>query len=390
MRYDSLAAAAASCSLLLAAVGAGASAFAFGPASNGLPSGSFRVAGRIRPRHEAATHVGLPSTLCRVSLCHVSLWAKHKVSDEEMEGRKDQLRIVLCTTKAEIDKLVRKNPSVLSRCDIMKSYGPKVALLQERLGISQKEAGKLCLRGDRLLSYKLETLESKIDWLQARLDADDTAQLLRVIKRTRGKILTLSEDKILEVQHWMAERVGLSDAKIAQMGRSSPQILSRKISTLDGKVNWVQTALSLSDEELSDLFGKHPSLFTLHIEKNPRPRLQFLQLTFELNDHGLRDLVTSQPSLFSRSEKAIKEKVKFYSELVGEKEAKRLVTKSSNLLVTASLEKRLKPRLSQIRNAGTKVVWTEQLIQRLARRSDDQWERYGLGEAPKGRRRSSE
>ena len=387
MRYDSLAAAAAaaaSCSLLLAAVGAGASAFAFGPASNGWPSGSFRVAGRIRPRREAATHVGLPSTLCRVSLCHVSLWAKPKPSDEEMGERREQLRILLCATEAEIDKLVRKKPNVLSRCDIVKSHGPKVAMLQERLGISQKEAGKLCLRSE-ILSYKLETLESKIGWLQERLDVDDTAQLVKVIKRSRG-ILAVSQDKILEVQDWMAERLGLGDAKIAQMCRNNPQILARKTSTLEGKVNWVQTALSLSDEELSDLFGKHPVLFQ-YSSDNLEPKMRFLQKTFDLSDQGLKDLVTKQPSLFPKSEKDIEEKLQFYSALVGKREAKRLVIKSSNLLVK-SLEKVLKPRLSQIQNAGEKVVWTEQLIQRLARRSDDLWERYGLGEAPKGPRTS--
>ena len=201
-----------------------------------------------------------------------------KVSDEEMEERKEQLRILLCATKAEIDKLVRNDPSVLMRRDIIKSYGPKVAMLQDRLGISQKAAGKLCLQCKRMLGYSLETMEAKMDWLQARLDADDTAQLLKVIKRSSGKVLTVSEDKILEIQDWMAERLDLGDARIAQMCRNSPQLLSIKISTLDGKVNWVQTALSLSDEELSDLFGKHPTLFTLSTEKISRAKAAILAI----------------------------------------------------------------------------------------------------------------
>ena len=313
-----------------------------------------------------------------------------KVSDEEMEGRKEQLRLLLCATKAEIDKLVRNNPSVLSRRDIVKSHGPKVAMLQDRLGISQKEAGKLCLEAARLLTTasSFETLDAKIDWLQARLDVDK-AQLVKVIKRSRG-ILTVSRDKILEVQDWMAERLGLGEAKIAQMCRNHPGILTRKTSTLEEKVNWLQQALSLSDAEVRELFGKHPALFQYSSE-NLEPKLRFLRVTFELDDEGLKDLVMKCPGLCSRSEKNIEEKVKFYSELVGEREAKRLVIKSSNLLVGAvSLDNRLKPRLSQIQNAGTKVVWTEKLIRRLALRPDDVWDRYGLGEAPKGRRRSSD
>ena len=106
----------------------------------------------------------------------------------------------------------------------------------------------------------------------------------------------------------------------------------------------------------------------------------FYRLTFELDDEGLKDLVMKQPNLFKCSIKDIEGKLQFYSELVGKKKAKRLVIKSFNLLLV-SLENRLKPRLSEVQSAGKKVVWTEKLIQRLARRSDDLWEKYGLEEA---------
>ena len=103
-----------------------------------------------------------------------------------------------------------------------------------------------------------------------------------------------------------------------------------------------------------------------------------------LDDQGLKEVILKCPSLLSRTEEDIDEKIKFYSGLVGESKAKRIVTKSSNLL-KISLEKRLKPRLSEVQKAGIKVVWTEQLIQRLARRTDDVWERHGLEEARRGR-----
>ena len=97
------------------------------------------------------------------------LFASPKSSDEELEKRKEQLRILLSATGEEVEKIVRSNPGVLFRRDVVGACGPKVTLLQERLGISEKEACKLCLQADRLLSHKLETLESKTDWLRVRL-----------------------------------------------------------------------------------------------------------------------------------------------------------------------------------------------------------------------------
>ena len=300
-----------------------------------------------------------------------------KVSDEELEERREQLRYLLCATRAEMDKLVRQNPSVLNRRDVVLAHRPKVALLQERLGVDEKAAGKLCLR---LLTSSLETLEVNMDLLQEKLNLTEV-EMSNAIKRA-PRVLAVSENEnnILEVQHWMSERLGLGDARFAQMCRNKPTLLVSKVSTLEEKVDWVQEELTLSDEELGKLFGELPVLFGYDPVKNVSPKLRFLQKTFALDNQGLKNLVTKQPSLLSRSKEIVEETVQFYSGLVGESEAKRVVTKSPNLLII-SLEKCLKPRLAQVQSAGKKVVWTEQLIQRLARRTPEQWERYGLGEA---------
>ena len=391
---------------------------------------------------------------------HVSLLAIPKPSDEEMEQRKEQLRTLLCASDKGIDTLVSRNPTILKRRDIVDSHGPKMVLLQERLDISQKVAGKLCLHANRLLSVSLATLERRIDWLQARLNINK-ADLRKIIKRDSlvlvlsieeniepslqniQSVLELSdkeltkmvvrapevlcknfsaeklasrfsflldllnieesdiaslrkavvycpdilywpEESMLESQQWMKDRLGLGDSKIAQMCRNTPYLMISKVATLEDKVDWVQTALSLNDDELCKLFGKFPSLLTLSPDRNIVPKLRFLRFTFELDDEELKNLVTKRPSLFTMSEKDIEEKLQFYSELVGETEAKRLVIKSPNLL-TVSLKKCLRPRLAEVESAGKKIIWTETLIQRLARRTPELWERYGLNEAPKGR-----
>ena len=84
-----------------------------------------------------------------------ALFARPKTTDEEMENRKEQLRVLLSASKEKIDKVVRKNPSIIICSDIEKNRGPKLKLLQERLGTSKKAASQLCLKGNRLLDTKL-------------------------------------------------------------------------------------------------------------------------------------------------------------------------------------------------------------------------------------------
>ena len=119
------------------------------------------------------------------------------------------------------------------------------------------------------------------------------------------------------------------------------------------------------------------------IEDNVRPKLRYLRTRFELDDDALKHLVLKAPSLFSYSEGDIEEKLQFYSTLVGEREAKRLAIKSSNLL-RQSVKIRLKPRLEEVEKSGVKVIWNETLLRRLAVRTPYQWEMYKLGDAPRG------
>ena len=91
----------------------------------------------------------------RASATGTALFGRPKTTDEEMEQRKEQLRVLLSASKEKIDKLVRQNPNVIICSDIEKNRGPKLKLLQERLGTSKKAASQLCLKGNRLLDTKL-------------------------------------------------------------------------------------------------------------------------------------------------------------------------------------------------------------------------------------------
>ena len=189
-----------------------------------------------------------------------------------------------------------------------------------------------------------------------------------------------------DVQQWVQERFGLGDAEISQMCRHQPSLLRSNTKNLGDKVGSIQSDLSLSDEELSDLVYKHSKILACSIEENVRPKLRYLRTRFDLDDDSLKNLVLKSPVLFGYPTDNIEEKLQFYSNLVGEREAKRLVVKSSNLL-KQSLKTRLKPRLEEVEKSGVKVRWNETLIQRLARRTPDQWGRYKLAEARPGPRK---
>ena len=265
-----------------------------------------------------------------------------------MEERKEQLRVLLSASKGEIDDLVRNSPSILERRNIEESHGPKLKLLQERLGISEKDAGRMFLKANRLLGTSLATLETKLDWLQARLNLSKS-QLKKIVKR-QPKVLALSiddnleptidsiqsslelsdkeltklvarqpdvltcnmsaenmkqrisllqeilglpegdlgglrkyitrtpdilfwlEKRMKESQQWLQQRFGLGDAKIAQMCRNRPALLYSKTSTLEKKAGSIQSDLSLSDDELSNLISKYPPIFQVSIEERFRPK----------------------------------------------------------------------------------------------------------------------
>ena len=345
--------------------------------------------------------------------CHVLRAASEEDGTSEerakiLEERKGQLRVLLSASRGDIDKLVHHNPSVIIRSDIERNYEPKLKLLQERLGIKKKAAGRLCLIANRLLNLSLSTLEVRIDWLQAKLNLNKS-QMRKIIKRSPN-ILTFSieenleptidniqsifelsdeelaqlidrapdvlihnisaentrqrfsllqevlglqvndieglrkfikrapqllfwqEESMLESQKWIQQRFGLKNAKIAQMCRNQPGLLYANTTTLGDKADSIQADLSLSDDELSDLVSKYPAILSYCPEKNLRPKLRYLRTRFELDDDALKTLVLRARPLFGLSEDNIEEKFQFYSNLVGEREAKRLVIKSSILL----------------------------------------------------------
>ena len=269
--------------------------------------------------------------------------------DAVREERKEQLKEVLCLDQKGVDKLVRANPSVLTH--VVENTMPKVAMLQERLEIDQKTAGKI-LSDPFAFGQSANRILQKIDWLQDRLNLDN---------KTMARIIS-----------------------------STPLLLGRSLGNLEKKIQFIGNSLDLADKEVGKLISKYPTLITFNANDKIPTMMSYLQKRFEIDEKSLKEMLKKNPRLLPMSiEESIEPKLAFYGALIGEKKAKRLVMESINLLVV-SLEKKLKPRLAEVQKSGVKIDWDETLIQRLARRSNADWERCKLEDAWTVRRRERE
>ena len=189
---------------------------------------------------------------------------------------------------------------------------------------------------------------------------------------------------MLNIQHWMKDRFGLGDAKIAQMCRNRPNLLTSKAETLEEKADWLQNELRLHDKELRKMVSRETNLLAFSVDKKMRPMLAYLRQAYGLGDEELKDLLFRYPNILQYSiEKNLEPKFQFYSELVGKGVAREAMLEKPTLFIV-SLKKRLKPRLTEIEARGDKIRWTKTLLIRLATRAPAQWEAYGLGDAPRG------
>ena len=194
------------------------------------------------------------SRICRIT----ALLATPKVSDEEMAQRKEQLRELMCATEAEIDKLVRQNPRVLIKTDIVGDCRPKLALLQERLGISQKEAGQVYLAEARLLSSSLETLESKMNWLQDRLNLNKS-QLRTIIERDPAVLGLSVENNIEPTLNNIQSGLELSDEELTKLTVRTPDVLknfSEEAEAIIPRIQLLQKILFLGEGDFATVRKK--------------------------------------------------------------------------------------------------------------------------------------
>ena len=335
MRYSIIA---GQCLLLIAAAG---SAAAFNLGSRGpLSSPSLSPS-----PSECLVFTGRPSSWSRTKLLFVS----PKPSDEELEQRKEQLRILLSATDKEIEKLVRNNPTVLKRRDIVGAYGPKLKLIEERLGISKKEARQLCLVANRVLNVSLKTLESKIDWFQARLNLNKV-QLRRIIERS-PVILALSVDDNLEpTLDSIQSSLELSDKELTKIVWKTPDVLQNNFSSekLAVRLSFLRDLLSIKEGDIAKLRKavlKRPEIL-FWSEESMLESQQWIKNRFGYGDSKVAQICRSFLDPLVSNITTLEERANdIQSELaLDDDELKRMISSTAKVLAT-SVDENIKPKM---------------------------------------------
>ena len=303
-----------------------------------------------------------------------------------LEGKIDWLQARLDLDKTQLREIIGRAPGTLTY-SIEDNLGPSLEIIQSSLKLSDKELAKMIERKPALLqsNFSSKKLAVQLSLLRdlLNIEENDLASLRATILK-RPEILYWSEESMLESQQWIKDRLGLEDARIAQMFRNVPNLLLLKVKTLEKKADWLQKELRLHDKELSKLISVKSQILTFSMEKKVRPPIKYLRRTFQLNDEEVKDLLLRSYYLFNFSiDKNLEPKLEFYSKLVGKAVAKEAMLEKRNCF-KASLKTRLKPRLAEVEERGDRVRWTKTLLVRLATRTPAQWEAYGLGDAPRG------
>lgn len=349
-----------------------------------------------------------------------------KITEEELADRKEKLRTLLEASEEQMNKLLRSCPDVLYRRDVVKCYAPKLLLLQKRLGMTKKDVTKLCVRS-QILGLSIENLESTLDWFQQELnltgmqlrrivkvnhrlcgassktdfqkrlaciqdilalDKQDKDALAKYINRTPS-LLSYQPTDLLQTRDWVKDRFQLSDERTVKVCKHRPEILISDVETLEEKGKWLQRTFQLTEEELSKAVSSYPHTITYSIEKKMQPMADFLKKTLGFDSERRKKVLRSCPALFSYSMKNnLEPKIEVMEQRIGSKDAKDLFLQNSSLVLSKSLSELVEPRLDEAERELGITNWNSQKMLRLFQRSEAQWIKYRMEDAPRGRPRA--
>jgi hypothetical protein len=128
----------------------------------------------------------------------------------------------------------------------------------------------------------------------------------------------------------------------------------------------------MNDVQVSKIVRRMPTIFTSSIPNKLEPTLKWLQRRLSLDGDELSKLIISQPSILSSSIPTnLEPTLDFYKECIGIEGTKKLLVRNP-VLFLSSLERRLKPRLEQLKGAELEVDAGS--LQRMAMYTEAQWQ----------------
>ena len=232
--------------------------------------------------------------------------ARSRLTDDDYAERKEQLRQLLCLDQKGIDKLVDSNPGVL-KLDIDGNVVPKSEMLQRRLGIDQKKAGRIlsCPGANRLIAQNQGVTQAGIDYLQNEL--------------------------------------GLSDKEIAKVLVSCPKLLARSINDhYEPLFNALRSAFGFTQDEIAKFATKNPKVLQRTSAKGIESMACLLPRVLGLDEKdkkGLEKCLLKCPSLLFSTESRLNESHEWLLNFLGSSKSKTAqVCQNRPQLLTVSTE----------------------------------------------------
>ena len=292
---------------------------------------------------------------------------------EKYQQRKLYLKQALSLSDAEFDKIAAKNPMFIKLRS--ENLAAKFSFLKDELSLNEREFKNACMREPRWFLQSKQTLEQKLQYVRERLCLSDAG--LRKIFGRNPIIVSLSikgktglEQKFAYLQNGLC----LNEEELSRLILSDSNILTHSIQSLDKKLLYWKDRLQLEDPEaLKKLALRYPTaFFSLNINENVEPKLEYLQRRLSLNDAELVSLIFRGFDMINYSIDNIGSKITCFESFLGFDETKALILRNPRIF-SISAENRLKPRLEQVQELGLPI--DPGVLQRMQSYTEEKWSR---------------
>lgn len=259
---------------------------------------------------------------------------------------------------------------VRSHCWTRSNVRQFLFLFSSDLKLSKHEIVKLIMAHPQLLNYRTATLKQSIDFLQDELGLD----ILRMIHK-RPMFLTYSVDEHLIPVVIFLRSMG-SDGWNGwrRMIESYPQLLSHSVETkLKPKLAFLAASLKLTRrQDAVHIVSTFPPIFWLQADLL-QDKMDFLQTALQLDDDELSFLITSFPQVLGLSiEQNLKPKLAFLLQHLTMEQLREFIAYQPSLLAY-SLENRLRPRIDLMEKNGIAIGYSPRYLMSLTDAKFHQW-----------------
>jgi len=191
-----------------------------------------------------------------------------------LKEKLDFLRTELGLSPEEVRKLVLKCPRILEYKPA-RTIVPRLEWLHEDLKVPRKEFKKIVLRAPQFMSLSLEeSLKPRAEFVRGVVGGDP-ARMEKVLRK-HPDVLTYTEQSMQKrVEFMTGESVGMSPEQVARAVAAHPQVLHYRIPAMKRRVDYL-AGLGLSAEHVASVLSTMPQIFSLDVEANMRPKVQYL------------------------------------------------------------------------------------------------------------------